>query len=481
MTESKKNVSRRRFIKYGVGAVVVAAAAAAGYEIYPATMPPGSTNVPVSSTSATVSSTTVPTSPSHVTLSILNVSSPEELAYTDPKILSAFEQSHPNITVIHDDLPQDAFIQLEGRELTEHTGRYDILRADTPTIFRARDLGAGYYLDDLGGHDPTFLAQLDPRIKPIVTDQKGRVGPAVPIVWNSMCLFCRKDLFTDPTEQAKFKAKYGYDLNYPDTWDQLRDAAEFFNRPPNLNGFWTSGAIGWAIFYGEFWTLLQSNGGEVMKNGAITVNTPEWAGALEFQKKMSAFSPEGWLGQDWFFGTKLLEGGKLAMQLQWYFPWPDFFDKTKVDPSVYQNVVALPVPKSPAGKRVAQAGGEYYFISKYSQHPNEAAELMRWWETFDVEKKIALGGSLFFPVRDDVVADPDVAAILHSDEFFKSSEHWSEQKGEILAPPEYLAYASAGLDPLAQAYNKYMTGEWSTDQALSWLQGQLETIVTSTT
>jgi multiple sugar transport system substrate-binding protein len=41
----------------------------------------------------------------------------------------------------------------------------------------------------------------------------------------------RSDLIEDSKEQADFKAKYDYDLAYPETWDQQRDIAEFFHRP----------------------------------------------------------------------------------------------------------------------------------------------------------------------------------------------------------------------------------------------------------
>ncbi|MCL4288867.1 MAG: extracellular solute-binding protein [Thermoleophilia bacterium] len=43
--------------------------------------------------------------------------------------------------------------------------------------------------------------------------------------------YVRKDLFEDSKEQADFKAKYGYDLAPPKTWDEHRDMAEFFHRP----------------------------------------------------------------------------------------------------------------------------------------------------------------------------------------------------------------------------------------------------------
>ena len=46
----------------------------------------------------------------------------------------------------------------------------------------------------------------------------------------TMYLWYRKDLIEDPKEQAGFKAKYGYDMQVPATWDQYRDLAAWFTR-----------------------------------------------------------------------------------------------------------------------------------------------------------------------------------------------------------------------------------------------------------
>src|SRR5438876_12190426 len=54
---------------------------------------------------------------------------------------------------------------------------------------------------------------------------------ALPINQDCMGLVYRRDLFDDPKEKSGFKAKYGYELAVPETYDQLRDIAEFFTRP----------------------------------------------------------------------------------------------------------------------------------------------------------------------------------------------------------------------------------------------------------
>ncbi len=48
-------------------------------------------------------------------------------------------------------------------------------------------------------------------------------------------MYYRRDLLEDPEHQAAFKEQYGYDLGVPQTWDQFRDVAEYFNGK-DLNG-----------------------------------------------------------------------------------------------------------------------------------------------------------------------------------------------------------------------------------------------------
>ncbi len=48
-------------------------------------------------------------------------------------------------------------------------------------------------------------------------------------------MYYRRDLLTDPQHQAAFKAEYGYDLAVPQTWDQFRDVAAYFDGQ-DLNG-----------------------------------------------------------------------------------------------------------------------------------------------------------------------------------------------------------------------------------------------------
>jgi multiple sugar transport system substrate-binding protein len=104
----------------------------------------------------------------------------------------------------------------------------------------------------------------------------------------------RKDLFEDPKEQADFKAKYGWDLQWPETWEQLDQLAEFFHRPDqNLlgctdirNSIW--GLTNWVQRYASFanpaMMYFDPQTGKPMINSEAGVKaTQEYADTMKFK------------------------------------------------------------------------------------------------------------------------------------------------------------------------------------------------------
>ncbi len=53
---------------------------------------------------------------------------------------------------------------------------------------------------------------------------------AIPHVPFAPLLIARKDFFEHPDEQAAFREEYGRDLEYPQTWQELYEVAQFFTR-----------------------------------------------------------------------------------------------------------------------------------------------------------------------------------------------------------------------------------------------------------
>ncbi|UCB44818.1 MAG: extracellular solute-binding protein [Spirochaetota bacterium] len=56
----------------------------------------------------------------------------------------------------------------------------------------------------------------------------------------------RKDLFEDPKEKREFKSRYGWDLQWPETWEQLDQISRFFHRPDK-------GLLGCTDIRNQYW------------------------------------------------------------------------------------------------------------------------------------------------------------------------------------------------------------------------------------
>ncbi|MEY4696755.1 MAG: hypothetical protein RIT14_1183, partial [Pseudomonadota bacterium] len=74
-------------------------------------------------------------------------------------------------------------------------------------------------------------------------------------------LYYQKSLYADPAKAEAFKAKYGYDLAVPETWDEFRDQAMFLADPPNFYGTQYAGKE--EGIAGRFYELVVANGGQM--------------------------------------------------------------------------------------------------------------------------------------------------------------------------------------------------------------------------
>lgn len=136
----------------------------------------------------------------------------------------------------------------------------------------------------------------------------------------------RADLFDDPEEKKAFKAKYGYELAAPVTWDQYYDIAEFFNRPDKgLNGtaeaYKRGGQQFWYFFsHAASYTNNPSNPGSMFfdpETMDAQINNPGWVKALEDYKRGLAYNPPGALNNGSGDVRPLYAGGKVAMNIDW--------------------------------------------------------------------------------------------------------------------------------------------------------------------
>lgn len=206
----------------------------------------------------------------------------------------------------------------------------------------------------------------------------------------------RKDLFEDPQNMADFEAAYGYPLAVPETWDQLRDIAEFFTRPDD-------GLYGVAIYTQDdydaiimgFENVLFSYGADwkdADNNVLGVINSPEAVAALEMYKELYTFAPPG--TNDAFFQemNDALVNGQAAMIMNYFA----FFPALNSDANPYKDVTGyFAMPTGPTGERFAALGGQGISVNAYVDDARKQASLdfIQWFAQEDTQKRWAeLGG-----------------------------------------------------------------------------------------
>jgi multiple sugar transport system substrate-binding protein len=149
---------------------------------------------------------------------------------------------------------------------------------------------------------------------------------AIPYDGDVNLFYYRKDLFDDPKSKADFKAKFGYDLNPPKSWPQVRDLAEFFTgRQPGLYGFGTLALkTWWAV---DYWANVYRNlavakdlkieNGLVNDAGKIELDRSVFIEANDFYMDLMKFSPPGILSWGYPESKEGLGNGTVAMSMQW--------------------------------------------------------------------------------------------------------------------------------------------------------------------
>jgi multiple sugar transport system substrate-binding protein len=195
---------------------------------------------------------------------------------------------------------------------------------------------------------------------------------------------------------AAFEAEYGYPLAVPETWEQLRDIAEFFTRPDE-------GLYGVAIYTQDdydaivmgYENVLFSYGADWKdenNNVLGVINSPEAVVALELYKELYSFAPPG--TNDAFFQemNDAFMNGQAAMIMNYFA----FFPALDSEQNPYRDVTGyFAMPAGPNGERFAALGGQGISVNSYISDERKQASLdfIKWFAQEDVQRRWAeLGG-----------------------------------------------------------------------------------------
>ena len=341
------------------------------------------------------------------------------------KIKNQFEQE-TGITVEVVQKDHQAVVSELDQELSSRQVTYDLILMPHRLLGKLVEKGhvqpIESFMNDPTLHDPNFKPeeQLFANWWHEISWYGGKVY-GYPFTNLTMYVCYRKDLMSDPQEQAKFKARYGRDLVPPKTWDEYNQIAEFFNRPnQGYNGTYIQGQQHVALWY-EWLNFAYSFGGNVLDTqrgweyGDIVVNSPENVRATERYLKLLEYSPQESPNYNWDDALAALQQGRVFMGILWHDQTPLLEDPSASKVVGKMGYVLIP---SATGQPTAQLEGWSYLIPKESKHPREAYRFMEWAmrKNVQLEQTLKGGASGLKAIYDD----PQVQKIPYVPTFLAS-------------------------------------------------------------
>lgn len=246
---------------------------------------------------------------------------------------------------------------------------------------------------------------------PAIVENNTVDGQLIGIPWftDAGLLYYRTDLLE----------KYGYD-GPPATWTELEEMAATIQEGereenPDFWGFvWQGNAYEGLTCDALEWIASNNGGSIVSPDGVITINNPNAAAIVDQAASwVDTISPPGVTGFDEEAARGVWQSGNAAFMRN----WPYAFSLGNAEDSVIAGLFDVsPLPAGEGGSPAATLGGWQLAVSRYSEHPAEAADLAFFMASYEQQKKRAIEGSLN-PTIEALYSDPDV---LEAAPFFGS-------------------------------------------------------------
>jgi len=434
--------------------------------------------------------------------STINVVWESGLQPEDPKVFGPkfTELTGVNVTIV--EIP---YVDMYTKQLQDYVtggGAYDVL---TLAPIWLKDLVNAGALEPLNPYIDKYMnkADLDDYLDVYGSDGYARIGDTwygLPDDGDVFVMYYRKDLFADPGNQEEFKAKFGYVMAPPKTYQEFDDIGRFFTEKYSAEGIY-GGAFqhlegqAWDWFVGPF----SGAGGQFFDTETMdaTINSAAGVKVLSDMVKASEWMPPG--VQKWGF-TEVLSAwldGKLAMIITWppVGRWSEGIGKGTdqlswvPETKVVGNVGYAPEP----GGRSALAGGFALGVSPNSQNKDAAYLFAQWMNCPATSlERVMLPFALRDPFRKSHFASEEYKALWPTAGEYLQTLESAAMQGQLelgipggreymVALDQAITAAYAGADPQAaldEAAGKFNAitdrlGRDTQKEAYSqWLQGQ---------
>jgi trehalose/maltose transport system substrate-binding protein len=200
----------------------------------------------------------------------------------------------------------------------------------------------------------------------------------------------------------------------PDSWPALTEAATRIQDTERASGnggmwgyVWQGRAYEGLTCNALEWVASAGGGTVVDRDGQVTVNNPRAVAAVDQAAAwVDRISPPGILNYAEEEARGVFQSGNAVFMRNWPYAWAL---AQSADSPVRGRVGVAPLPGGVLGDSAATLGGWQLAVSRYSEHPTIAADLVRYLTSAQEQKRRAIAASLN-PTIPALYADPDVLA-----------------------------------------------------------------------
>jgi len=268
-------------------------------------------------------------------------------------------------------------------------------------------------------------------------------------------------------------AQYGY-KHPPETWDELEQMAARIQKGeraagnPHFWGYvWQGAAYEGLTCDAMEWQMSEGGGRIIEDDGTISVNNLDTVRAMKRARGwVNTISPPGVTEFKEEDSRNAFVTGNAAFRREWI--WGTYATGQGASSPIRGKFAATQIPRGRAG-HASVIGGRSLAISKYSLHPQEAAEFIRFLISRDAQLRYWNDISLL-PARKDFFADrqylktrPDLQRL---EEVFKNG---AVARPSTIAGEKYAEVSQAYFS----AVHSVLTGEVSAEKAMADLETEL--------
>ena len=388
--------------------------------------------------------------------------SPEEVDFWETLVSKFNEQTSSNLKLVRqptytDQRQQELIISLEANQPNP-----DLFLMDVVWINQFIKSNWLEPLDNYVTKNDFDTDVFFPKVLNSVDRYKNKLY-ALPVFLDVGLLYYRKDLLN----------KYGF-ASPPQTWNELINQSLIIQKAErkynhNFYGFVWQGAQYEGLVC-DFLEFIASNGGSILKDGKINLDTPENEKALQLmvnlihKHKISPINTYTEMKEEEV--RRAFQRGDALFERNWTYAWK----LAQGNDSQVKGKTGLTVlPHFDGNQSVSTLGGWHIGISRFSDEKEKAWKFIQFVSSYEVQKSLVLNVG-WNPARKDVYHDKDIIAQLPTVKIL-----YDALQNTVARPT--LPYYSQVSDIIQRYVNDCLSGKIKPAAALKKMQNECEKFV----